>query len=118
VMFPLLQCPELVALPSQQGSVSAAPKAHLRIRTWVAHKLCPLSSSQDSTFKESHTHYLRLELLGPEVNTTQTQSSDPSYILTKLCDNSEKISSSATLSGQVSVPSVSFAEITSHYFLP
>ena len=53
VTFPLLQCPELVALPSQQGSVSAAPKAHLRIRTWVAQrtKLCPLSSSQDSTLK-------------------------------------------------------------------
>ena len=51
VTVPLLQCPELVALPSQQGSVSAAPKAHLRIGTWVAQrtKLCPLSSSQDST---------------------------------------------------------------------
>jgi len=51
VTVPLLQCPELVALPSQQGSVSAAPKAHLWIRTWVAQrtKLCPLSSSQDST---------------------------------------------------------------------
>jgi len=51
VTFPLLQCPELVALPSQQGSVSVAPKAHFRIGTWVAQrtKLCPLSSSQDST---------------------------------------------------------------------
>jgi len=51
VMFPLLQCPELVALPSQKGSVSAAPKALLWIGTWVAQrtKLCPLSSSQDST---------------------------------------------------------------------
>jgi len=51
VMFPLLQWTELVALPSQQGSVSVAPKAHSRIRTWVAQrtKLCPLSSSQDST---------------------------------------------------------------------
>ena len=40
-----------VALPFQQGSVSATPKAHFRIRTWVAQrtKLCPLSSSQDST---------------------------------------------------------------------
>ena len=36
VTVPLLQCPELVALLSQQGSVSAAPKAHLRIGTWVA----------------------------------------------------------------------------------
>jgi len=52
VTFPLLQCPELIALPSQQGSVSAAPKAHFRIGTWVPQrtKLCPLSSSQDSTF--------------------------------------------------------------------
>ena len=51
VTFPLLQSPELVALPSQQGSVSAAPKAHFQIGTWVAQrtKLCPLSSSQDST---------------------------------------------------------------------
>jgi len=41
------------ALPSQQGSVSAAPKAHFRIGTWVARrtKLCPLLSSQDSTFR-------------------------------------------------------------------
>ena len=48
---PLLQCPELVALPSQQGSMSAAPKAHFQIGTWVAQrtKLCPLSSCQDST---------------------------------------------------------------------
>jgi len=38
VMVPLLQCPELIALPSQQGSVSAAPKAHLRIGTWVAQR--------------------------------------------------------------------------------
>jgi len=53
VTIPLLQCPELVTLPSQQGSVSAAPKAHLRIGTWVAQrtKLCPLLSSQDSTQK-------------------------------------------------------------------
>ena len=51
VTFPVLQCPRLVALPSQQGSVSAAPKAHFRIGTCVAQrtKLCPLSSSQDST---------------------------------------------------------------------
>ena len=51
VTFPLLQCPELLALPSQQGSVSATPKARFRIGTWVAQhtKLCPLSSSQDST---------------------------------------------------------------------
>jgi len=51
VTFPLLQCPKLIALPSQQGFVSAAPKAHFRIGTWVAQrtKLCPLSSSQDST---------------------------------------------------------------------
>jgi len=55
VTFPLLQCPELVALPSQQGSVSAAPKAHFWIGTWVAQrtKLCPLSSSQDSTHEYS-----------------------------------------------------------------
>jgi len=55
VTFPLLQCPKLVALPSQQGSVSAAPKAHFQIRTWVAQrtKLCPLSSSQDSTIPPS-----------------------------------------------------------------
>jgi len=33
---PLLHCPELVALSSQQGSVSAAPKSHLWIGTWVA----------------------------------------------------------------------------------
>jgi len=54
VTFPLLQCPELIALPSQQGSVSAAPKAHFRIGTWVAQhtKLCPLSSSQDPTDEE------------------------------------------------------------------
>jgi len=36
VTVPLLQCPELVALPSQQGSVFATLKAHLRIGTWVA----------------------------------------------------------------------------------
>jgi len=55
VTLPLLQCSELVALPSQQGSVSAAPKAHLRIGTWVAQrtKLCPLSSSQDSTINHA-----------------------------------------------------------------
>ena len=29
VTVPLLQCPELIALPSQQGSVFAALKAHL-----------------------------------------------------------------------------------------
>jgi len=54
VTFPLLQCPELVSLPSQQGSVSAAPKAHFRIGTWVAQRtnLCPLSSSQDSTGRD------------------------------------------------------------------
>jgi len=33
VTVPLLQCPELVALPSQKDSVSAAPKAHLQIGT-------------------------------------------------------------------------------------
>jgi len=38
VTVPLLQCPELVALPSQQGSVFAALKAHLRIGTWVAQR--------------------------------------------------------------------------------
>jgi len=38
VTFPLLQCPELVALPSQQGSLSVVPKAHLWIRTWVAQR--------------------------------------------------------------------------------
>jgi len=32
-MVPLLQCPELVAVPSQQGSVFTALKAHLRIGT-------------------------------------------------------------------------------------
>jgi len=54
VTVPLLQCPELVTLPSQQGSVFAALKAHLRIRTWLLNctKLCPLSSSQDSTVEE------------------------------------------------------------------
>ena len=31
VTFPLLQSPELIALPSQQGSVSVAPKAHFQI---------------------------------------------------------------------------------------
>jgi len=36
VAVPLLQCPELVALPSQQGSVFTTLKAHLRIGTWVA----------------------------------------------------------------------------------
>jgi len=36
VTVPLLQCPELIALPSQQGSVFAALKAQLRIGTWVA----------------------------------------------------------------------------------
>jgi len=62
VTFPLLQCPELIALPSQQGSVSAAPKAHFRIGTWVAQrtKLCPLSSSQDST--RHRTEELKLDL--------------------------------------------------------
>jgi len=51
VTFPLLQCPELIALSSQQCSVSAAPQAHFWIGTWVAQrtKLCHLSSSQDST---------------------------------------------------------------------
>jgi len=38
VTVPLLQCPELVVLPSQQGFVSTAPKAHLQIRTWVAQR--------------------------------------------------------------------------------
>jgi len=38
VKVPLLQCPELVALPSQEGSVSTALKAHLRIGTWVAQR--------------------------------------------------------------------------------
>jgi len=38
VTVPLFQCPELVALPSQQGSVFATPKAHLRIGTWVAQR--------------------------------------------------------------------------------
>jgi len=33
VTVPLLQRPKLVALPSQKDSVSAAPKAHLRIGT-------------------------------------------------------------------------------------
>jgi len=36
VTVPLLQCPELIALPSQQGSVFAVLKAYLRIGTWVA----------------------------------------------------------------------------------
>jgi len=38
VTVPLLQCPELVALPSQQGSVFAVVKAHLQIGTWVAQR--------------------------------------------------------------------------------
>jgi len=38
VTVPLLQCPELVALPSQKGSVFAALKAHLRIGTWVVQR--------------------------------------------------------------------------------
>jgi len=36
--FPLLQCPKLVTLPSQHGSVFAALKAHVRIGTWVAQR--------------------------------------------------------------------------------
>ena len=36
VTVPMLQCSELVALPSQQSSVFATLKAHLRIGTWVA----------------------------------------------------------------------------------
>jgi len=70
VMFPLLQCPELVALPSQQGSVSAAPKAHFRIGTWIAQrtKLCPLSSSPDSTISKGTdvVKYIYL-VLGQEI---------------------------------------------------
>jgi len=38
VTVPLLQCPELIALPSQQGSVFAALKAHLWIGTWIAQR--------------------------------------------------------------------------------
>jgi len=38
VTVPLLQCPELIALPSQQGSVLAALKAHLWIGTWIAQR--------------------------------------------------------------------------------
>ena len=76
VKFPLLQCPELVAPPSQWGSVSAAPKAYLRIRTWVAQrtKLCPLSSSQDSTFFLLNLSLFDLGSISTTVPTSMTNS--------------------------------------------
>ena len=54
----LLQCPELVALPSQQGSVFAALKAHLRIGTWVAQRHQAMSPPIQPGLHIDHSNYL------------------------------------------------------------